>query len=183
VRKHLRQGYYWVFRILNVDTQAGRGRSRFKNRSMCDPQRHCQGASLRSKQLTFVAAIALTFDMGICFRSPSRLPVRCAQQFTITRSTRLRQYRDELNQEFHLIKLLRHADSYSYLLLNYNKRLIGNKFPRVVFPQAGPRHARFRTTVLFLWSERAAAGFGCPRVHYSPNRVILALRWANISST
>ena len=68
MRKHLRQGYYLVFRILNVDTQAIASRARFLNRAMCDPQRHCQGASLRSKQLTFVAAIALTFDMGICFR-------------------------------------------------------------------------------------------------------------------
>jgi len=149
VRKHSRQGYYLVFRILNVDTPAGSSRARFKNRSICDPQRHCQGASLRSKQLTFVAAIALTFDMGICFRSPSHSLWRCAQQFTITRSTRLRQYRDELNQEFHLIKLLRHADSYSYLLLNYSKRLIGNKFPRILFPQAGPRQSASRLPYYF----------------------------------
>ena len=115
---------------------------------MCDPQRHSQGASLRSKQLTFVAAIALTFDMGICFRRISRDRVRCAQQFTI-RSTSLRQYRHKLNQEFHLIKLFRHADSYSYLLLNYSKRLMGNKFPRVVFPQAGPRHSASRLPYYF----------------------------------
>ena len=103
---------------------------------MCGLQKPCQGASLRSKQLTFVAAIALNFDMGICFRRRGRLPVRCAQQFTLTRSTTLQQYRHKLDREFHLIKLFRHADSYSYLLLTYSKRLIRNKFPGVVFPQA-----------------------------------------------
>ena len=151
MRQHSRQGYYWVFRILNVDTQAIASRARFLNRAMCDPQRHCQGASLRSKQQTFVAAIALTFDRGICFRRSSRGSLRCAQQFTINRLTSLRQYRHKLNQEFHLIKLFRHAESYCYLLLTYSKRLMRNKFPPVVFPQAGPRHARFPTTVLFLW--------------------------------
>ena len=115
---------------------------------MCDPQRHCQGASLRSKQLSFVGAIALTFDMDLLSESITQA-VRCAQQFTITRSTRLRQYRDELNQEFHLIKLFRHGDSYSYLLINYSKRLMGNKFPRSLFPQAGPRHSASRLPYYF----------------------------------
>ncbi|HEY9301421.1 MAG TPA: hypothetical protein VIQ31_34665, partial [Phormidium sp.] len=64
-------------------------------------------------------------------------------------STRLRQHRDELNQEFHLIKLFRHADSYSYLLLNYSKRLIGNKFPPILFPQAGPSHSASRLPYYF----------------------------------
>ena len=47
------------------------------------PSNAGQGASLRSKQLTFAAAIALTFDMGIYFRRASRLPVRCAQQLLL----------------------------------------------------------------------------------------------------
>ena len=116
---------------------------------MCGLQKPCQGASLRSKQQTFVAAIALNFDMGICFRRRSRLPVRCAQQFTITRSTTLQQYRPKLDREFHLIKLFRQADSYSYLLLTYSKRLMRNKFPRVVFPQAGRGHSASRLPYYF----------------------------------
>ena len=56
---------------------------------------------------------------------------------------------DELNQEFHLIKLFRHADSYSYLLLTYSTRLMRNKFPRVVFPQAGRGHWASRLPYYF----------------------------------
>ncbi len=41
------------------------------------------------------------------------MPDRYAQQFTIACFTRLRSYRDELNQELHLFKLFQHVDGYS----------------------------------------------------------------------
>jgi hypothetical protein len=76
--------------------------------------------TLKTTTNTRSIAIALTL-IFLCFQSPSRPPVRYAQQFTIACLTRLRSSRGELNQELHLLRLFQHEMVVLTRLLKGNK--------------------------------------------------------------